>query len=84
MNSLNEKSLQFNKKIKLDFDFQIMQKILTAITGSELIIKDILIKLFNYRSTSGKEISDMGEYIKNCETCTGLNGYSFLIQRRIL
>jgi energy-coupling factor transporter ATP-binding protein EcfA2 len=50
------------------FDFQIMQKILPTITGSELIIKDTLIKLFNYCSTNDKEISATGEYIKNCET----------------
>lgn len=50
------------------FDFQIMQKILPAITGSEFIIKDILIKLFNYCSTNDKEISTTGDYIKNCET----------------
>ena len=50
------------------FDYQIMQKILPAITGSEFLIKDVLIKLFNYCSTNDKEISAMGEYIKNCET----------------
>lgn len=50
------------------FDFQIMQKILPTITGSELLIKDILIRLFNYCSTNDKEISASGEYIKNCET----------------
>jgi 5-methylcytosine-specific restriction protein B len=50
------------------FDFQIMQKILPTITGSELLIKDTLIKLFNYCSTNDKEISATGEYIKNCET----------------
>ena len=49
------------------FDYQIMQKILPAITGSEFLIKDVLIKLFNYCSTNDKEISAMGEYIKNCE-----------------
>jgi len=50
------------------FDFQIMQKILPIITGSEIVIKDILIKLFNYCNTSGKEITATVEYIKDCET----------------
>jgi len=49
------------------FDFQIMQKILPIITGSELLIKDILIKLFNYCNTSGKEVTATVEYIKDCE-----------------
>lgn len=49
------------------FDFQIMQKILPIITGSELLIKDILIKLFNYCNTSGKEVTATIEYIKDCE-----------------
>ena len=44
-----------------------MQKILPAITGSEFLINDGLIKLFNYCSTNDKEISAMVEYIKNCE-----------------
>ncbi|MBU3093389.1 AAA family ATPase [Clostridium sp. CF011] len=49
------------------FDFQIMQKILPIITGSEIVIKDILIKLFNYCNTSGKEVTATMEYIKDCE-----------------
>ncbi|MFT5874833.1 MAG: energy-coupling factor transporter ATP-binding protein EcfA2 [Clostridium sp.] len=50
------------------FDFQIMQKILPIITGSEFVIKDILIKLFNYCNTNGKEVTATVEYIKDCET----------------
>ncbi|MBZ9607554.1 AAA family ATPase [Clostridium estertheticum] len=50
------------------FDFQIMQKILPIITGSELVIKDILIKLFNYCNTSGKEVTASLDYIEDCET----------------
>ncbi|MBX4268438.1 MrcB family domain-containing protein [Clostridium estertheticum] len=49
------------------FDFQIMQKILPIINGSELLVKEILIKLFNYCNTNGKEITATIEYIKDCE-----------------
>ena len=49
------------------FDFQIMQKILPIITGSELLVKEILIKLFNYCNTNGKEVTATIEYIKECE-----------------
>ncbi|MBU3181166.1 MrcB family domain-containing protein [Clostridium psychrophilum] len=49
------------------FDFQIMQKILPIITGSELLVKEILIKLFNYCNTDGKEVTATIEYIKECE-----------------
>ena len=49
------------------FDFQIMQKILPIITGSELLVKEILIKLFNYCNTNGKEVTATIEYIKERE-----------------
>jgi hypothetical protein len=39
-----------------------MQKILPAITESEFLIKDVLIKIFNYCSNNDKEIPAMGEY----------------------
>ena len=48
------------------FDYQIMQKILPTISGSEPYIKEILIKLFNYCITDGV-ITGTGEYIKACE-----------------
>ncbi|MBU3109484.1 McrB family protein [Clostridium gasigenes] len=49
------------------FDYQIMQKILPTISGSESIIKGILIDLFNY-CIEGEKISGNGDYIKDCET----------------
>lgn len=45
------------------FDYQIMQKILPAITGSDRVIKYILIDLYNYCNPSG-QISDEINYIK--------------------
>ncbi len=48
------------------FDFQIMQKILPTIAGSDQLIKDILIELYNY-CNPGQEISDGIEYIKHGE-----------------
>jgi len=45
------------------FDYQIMQKVLPTITGSEPIIKDILIQLYNYCNPSG-EITEEIDYIK--------------------
>ncbi|MBU3188336.1 AAA family ATPase [Clostridium bowmanii] len=48
------------------FDFQIMQKVLPIITGSEYIVKEILIKIFNYCSPSG-EIADGTEYLDDAE-----------------
>ena len=47
----------------LAFDYQIMQKILPTITGSERVIKDILIDLYNYCNPAGK-IADEINYIK--------------------
>ena len=48
------------------FDFQIMQKILPTISGSELVIKNILIGLYNYCNPNN-EISDGIDYIKEAE-----------------
>ncbi|MBZ9622151.1 hypothetical protein G9F71_004660 [Clostridium sp. FP2] len=48
------------------FDYQIMQKVLPIITGSEYIVKEILIQLFNYCSPSG-EIADGTEYLEAAE-----------------
>lgn len=45
------------------FDYQIMQKILPAITGSDRVIKDILIDLYNYCNPSN-HIIDGIDYIK--------------------
>lgn len=44
------------------FDFQIMQKILPTISGSDLAIKNILIGLYNYCNPSN-EIADSIDYI---------------------
>lgn len=57
-----------NKKYKLldeslAFDYQIMQKILPTITGSDRVIKDILIELYNYCNADGQIIGDI-DYIK--------------------
>ncbi|MGH4125489.1 MAG: McrB family protein [Clostridium sp.] len=48
------------------FDYQIMQKVLPIITGSEYIVKEILIQLFNFCSPSG-EIADGTEYLEAAE-----------------
>jgi len=48
------------------FDYQIMQKVLPIITGSEYIVKKILIQLFNICSPSG-EIADGTEYLETAE-----------------
>lgn len=48
------------------FDYQIMQKILPTISGSDSYIKDILIKLFNY-CIIDEVISGTGDYVKACE-----------------
>lgn len=48
------------------FDFQIMQKILPTISGSELVIKNILIGLYNYCNPNN-EISDGINYITEAE-----------------
>lgn len=48
------------------FDFQIMQKILPTITGSDRVIKEILIDLYNYCNSEG-EISDKVDYIREGE-----------------
>lgn len=45
------------------FDFQIMQKVLPTITGSEGVIKDILIQLYNYCNPSS-EIHEDIDYVK--------------------
>ena len=44
-------------------DYQIMQKILPTITGSDRIVKDILIELYNYCNLDGQIIGDI-DYIK--------------------
>lgn len=51
------------------FDYQIMQKILPTISGSDSYIKDILIKLFNY-CIIDEVISSTGDYVKECEKIT--------------
>lgn len=51
---------------ELAFDYQIMQKILPVITGSDRVIKDILIELYNYCNPS-QQISDGIDYIKHGE-----------------
>ena len=48
------------------FDYQIMQKILPTITGSDRVIKDILIDLYNYCNPSN-HIIDGIDYIKHGE-----------------
>lgn len=48
----------------LAFDYQIMQKVLPTITGSDRVIKEILIDLYNYCNPS-KKISDEIDYIKH-------------------
>ena len=45
------------------FDYQIMQKILPTITGSDRVIKDILIDLYNYCNPDGQIIDEIN-YIK--------------------
>lgn len=53
------------------FDYQIMQKILPTISGSDRVLKDILIELYNYCNPGG-EITDEINYIdmgeQNLET----------------
>lgn len=48
------------------FDYQIMQKILPTITGSDRVIKDILIELYNYCNPSN-HIVDSIDYIQLAE-----------------
>lgn len=48
------------------FDFQIMQKILPTISGSDLSIKDILINLYNYCNPDN-QISNHINYISEAE-----------------
>lgn len=48
------------------FDYQIMQKILPTITGSDKVIKDILIDLYNYCNPSN-QIADNIDYIRHAE-----------------
>lgn len=48
------------------FDYQIMQKILPTISGSDYYIKDILIDLFNC-CIINEVISGSGNYINDCE-----------------
>lgn len=48
------------------FDFQIMQKILPTISGSDLIIKDILINLYNYCNPNN-QIANNINYIAEAE-----------------
>lgn len=48
------------------FDFQIMQKILPTISGSELVIKNILIGLYNYCNPNN-QIADGIDYITEAE-----------------
>jgi 5-methylcytosine-specific restriction endonuclease McrBC GTP-binding regulatory subunit McrB len=50
----------------LAFDYQIMQKILPTITGSDRVIKDILIELYNYCNLDGQIIGDI-DYINYAE-----------------
>lgn len=45
------------------FDFQIMQKVLPTITGSEAVIKDILVQLYEYCNPN-IEIENVDDYIK--------------------
>lgn len=55
----------------LAFDYQIMQKILPAITGSDRVVKDILIDLYNYCNPDGEivdEINYIGAGEQNLET----------------
>lgn len=56
------------------FDYQIMQKILPTISGSELAIKNILIGLYNYCNPSN-EIADGIDYIT--EALKGLDKASY-------
>lgn len=60
-----------NKKLdlmdeKLAFDYQIMQKILPAISGSEAIIKDILVELFNFCLQKESVLADTS-YLEDAE-----------------
>ncbi len=48
------------------FDYQIMQKILPTITGSERVIKEILIDLYNYCNPSSQIVEEI-DYIKHGE-----------------
>ncbi|MFU7515310.1 McrB family protein [Clostridium sp. HCS.1] len=48
------------------FDYQIMQKILPTIIGSDECIKEILIKLFNY-CLDGTEIDPDGDYVNEAK-----------------
>lgn len=48
------------------FDYQIMQKILPVINGSDRVIKDILIDLYNYCNPDGQIIDEIN-YIKMVE-----------------
>lgn len=50
----------------LAFDYQIMQKILPAISGSEAVIKDVLVKLFNFCLGKEAVLSD-ANYLEDAE-----------------
>ena len=60
-----------NRKLKLlkeeeAFDYQIMQKILPTLNGSQVIVRDILVDLYNY--CLGKTgISTDGDYLSDAE-----------------
>lgn len=61
-----------NKKLELidenlAFDYQIMQKILPAISGSEAVIKDILVELFNFCLGKETVFSDTS-YLEDAES----------------
>jgi len=64
------------------FDYQIMQKILPTITGSDKVIKDILIELYNYCNPSN-HITDGIDYIihgeEGLETALYMNSASKIL-----
>lgn len=61
-----ENKIQGILEEEIAFDFQIMQKILPVISGSDRVIKDILIELYNYCNPS-QQISDGIDYIRHGE-----------------
>jgi len=65
----------YNKKLQLldeevAFDYQIMQKILPTIVGSEQKIKEILIELYNFCNPN-KQIADLPSYLEDAEKFLG-------------
>ncbi|NYE58432.1 MrcB family domain-containing protein [Carboxydothermus ferrireducens] len=65
----------YNKKLQLldeeiAFDYQIMQKILPTIVGSEQKIKEILIELYNFCNPN-HQIADLPSYIEDAEKFLG-------------